>query len=489
MFSSPILDTTIGLVFIFLLYSLLATTIRETIASWINLRARMLKNGIIDGMLADTSNDNKVESLWKGIKGYFIEIGRLVYNPPKKEADKKLGDKFYEHPIIKNYGSSRIYPTPSYIPAENFSTVLIDVLKEDFAKKLNEIANYKFNQLSNSASMVSIVQSLQNGSDTNKIKELLEYYEAYYLSNRRAQISNPIIDNDTLQILQLHLRDSIYNIQNFRKKLEAWFNQSMDRVSGWYKRQAQAILLVIGIFIGIIFNVDIIEISVKLSEDKDARDKIVQLAVQASDKYKDDPRVKVAKKEDTLDSASVASNKKIFDEYKTNIDSAKALMNNDINNASNIIALGWFDYGRKKDSAYVLGRYPEEFLELEKSIKKDPSVFSLKDSTIYSTKDSAAIINSKVLDALYQRHWIKLKGGYILSNAFKGRKFLGFVILAFAISLGSPFWFDMLNKLIKLRVSGKKEGTDDDKNTPAAKIQQPVTVNVNNQQTGGEAVG
>ena len=99
-------------------------------------------------------------------------------------------------------------------------------------------------------------------------------------------------------------------------------------------------------------------------------------------------------------------------------------------------------------------------------------------------------MNSLVLDSLYERHWVKLKVGYVLAATFKGRKFLGFLILAFAVSLGSPFWFDLLNKLVKLRTSGKKEdGTEDDKKTSKAQQQQPVTVNVNTQQTGGEAVG
>ena len=47
------------------------------------------------------------------------------------------------------------------------------------------------------------------------------------------------------------------------------------------------------------------------------------------------------------------------------------------------------------------------------------------------------------------------------------RKWLGFLITAFAISLGAPFWFDLLNKFINLRVSGAKP--DDKSSTPVSK--------------------
>ena len=35
------------------------------------------------------------------------------------------------------------------------------------------------------------------------------------------------------------------------------------------------------------------------------------------------------------------------------------------------------------------------------------------------------------------------------------RKVAGWLLTAFAVSLGAPFWFDLLNRFINLRVSGK----------------------------------
>ena len=41
--------------------------------------------------------------------------------------------------------------------------------------------------------------------------------------------------------------------------------------------------------------------------------------------------------------------------------------------------------------------------------------------------------------------------------ALLGRHFWGYLLTAIAISLGAPFWFDLLNKLMKLRTSQKEE--------------------------------
>src|SRR5690606_7879580 len=103
MFDNVILDVTIGIIFVFLLYSLLATSIQEAIATGFALRARTLKEGIINGMLCNTPNTSRLESLLKGIWVFFEDVLYLVHKPIVK--NKKLGHYLYDHPLIKNYGS------------------------------------------------------------------------------------------------------------------------------------------------------------------------------------------------------------------------------------------------------------------------------------------------------------------------------------------------------------------------------------------------
>lgn len=101
--NNVILDVVIGIIFIFLLYSLLATSIQEAIATGFSIRARMLRSGIINGMLSNTSTDTRWQSILKGISCFFQNIWYLVVHKPQPKKTG-LGQLFYDHPLIKNYG-------------------------------------------------------------------------------------------------------------------------------------------------------------------------------------------------------------------------------------------------------------------------------------------------------------------------------------------------------------------------------------------------
>ena len=63
-----------------------------------------------------------------------------------------------------------------------------------------------------------------------------------------------------------------------RENIENWFDSSMDRVSGWYKRRAQLTILVVGFFVAITVNVDTITVAKRLSTDKALRESLVAAA-------------------------------------------------------------------------------------------------------------------------------------------------------------------------------------------------------------------
>ena len=80
-----------------------------------------------------------------------------------------------------------------------------------------------------------------------------------------------VVDIETRQILELHLLAANEAMDVFTKRLETWFDDTMNRVSGRYKRQVQFILFAIGIPLAFILNIDSIEIAGKLSKKKDLR--------------------------------------------------------------------------------------------------------------------------------------------------------------------------------------------------------------------------
>ncbi len=424
MFNSPILDVTIGLVFIFLLYSLLATSVNEAIATSLSLRARMLKNAITERMLANISGDSRWRSIFRGVHDILLETIKILTGYTRNKRDTKIGDNFYSHPLIKNYGSSKVFPIPSYIAATNFSTVLADVLKSEFDRRINEIAQFKYANSLTHESMDSIKQNLAYTSNLIKIKELLDFY-GYHYNTFGKPPDGSVIDRDTWYILDMHLRESSYDFEKFTRRIEGWFDDTMDRVSGWYKRQTQFVLIVIGMTIAIVFNVDTIQITQKLSTDRDATEKLVQMAIEATDRYKDDPRVKHSSgimEESPSALADSAANYRIYKEYQDKLEAIVKFSRDTLQKANNIIALGWDEAGREA------------------------------------------------------------------AGKQKGRKFLGWLITAFAISLGAPFWFDLLNKMVKIRGTGKKEESGSGANPSAGNVQAPVTIHLTNQ-SGEEAVG
>jgi hypothetical protein len=65
------------------------------------------------------------------------------------------------------------------------------------------------------------------------------------------------------------------DVNRVRLNIEDWFNSSMDRVSGWYKRRSHKIVLVLGFLVAIIVNADSVLIMRKLASDRPLRDSIV----------------------------------------------------------------------------------------------------------------------------------------------------------------------------------------------------------------------
>jgi hypothetical protein len=255
MFNSIVLDTVIGLVFVFLLYSLLATILGELIANWLGLRARMLRQAI-ERLLNDGYNDDAAkEHLNPGIRSLIKWVDQIrrslgsFFLYEFKEFDNSFAGRFYKQPSIKYLAKgSRKNITlfrkgkPSYIRSENFSDTLVQLLR-----------------------------GKGNGeTEMQKIEFCLKFNTLH-------------IQPETLGHLTNLFTDSGNDPEKFRQKLNDWYNEMMERLGGWFKRKIQLILFLLGLIIAFAFNVDSIAITKKLSKDKNAREQLVQMAIKASD--------------------------------------------------------------------------------------------------------------------------------------------------------------------------------------------------------------
>lgn len=332
MTGSVALDVVIGLVFIYLLYSLLATIVQEIVSTWLNLRAKNLRQA----------------------------IKRMLDDDMKSDSFSKA---FYDSPLIKYFARKK--EKPSYFTAANFSKVILDILRGDDPRP-GEDLRAKID------ASLSTVLTLKNDSE------------------RTIEIKS----GDTYAFLKSLWADAQGDIEKFRLQLEQWFNDTMDRASGWYKRKIQRMLFFIGLGIAIFFNVDSIIIADKLATDPALRQELIQ---QAERYLKEHPN--------------------LYAEIKAENEKFKAMSSDSTPDSTRLISL-------------------------EKIKARSDSL--MQEADMLLTKDLASM-NDLLGIGIYNYEWQGF--GKFVKSLF------GWLLTALAISLGAPFWFDLLNKLMQLRNS------------------------------------
>jgi hypothetical protein len=210
MFGSNVLDISIGLVFVFLVLSLICSAANELVEMVVKNRAKDLERGI-------------------------RELLGTPESPGELEKTERFLKSLYDHGLINslyqgNYKPGSRSNLPSYIPSRNFALAFMSVAK--LALPLTE-------------------------PDT----------------------SLPVNVVNTLNTLRWFTDTEVSKLQ---ASIEDWYNSSMDRVAGWYKRRSQMIILVIGFIVAIGLNADCILIAQRLSRDSSLRQAIVAMAEQTA---------------------------------------------------------------------------------------------------------------------------------------------------------------------------------------------------------------
>lgn len=347
-----------GLIAIFLLYSLLASIIMEIIAKYIGLRARISLKSI--AKLLDDSDfydELYVKRIFKA--GWHTKIFLPFLNRPFTAL-------FYSHPNIKNLGRNDVDRKPSYISPEMFSNTLIQLLRGDnFKEGENSMEHIKTTIIKNNG-LVALpewyISSKNKPKKKSKIEsEVLPEVESINVSTLQIDILT------TYQLKQI-LLDSGNDIDVFKTKLQDWFNEMMDRATGWYTKQTRGLLFCIGLLIAVSLNVDTLYIAHQLSIDEDLRQKGFLFAEVM---LKDSPTTQQTDYKNTNDTLVGVKSEK-------NVET------------------------QNKDTKQKVGSLPK-----------------------YNTN----------------------------------YKYLGWIMTAMAISLGAPFWFDLLGKIMNIAQAGKTFST------------------------------
>jgi hypothetical protein len=254
-------------------------------------------------------------------------------------------NKLYDHPLIK--GLSRDGKIPSYIPSRTFALTLLSVINE--AEMKYEI----------------IVDKLRNSNDNVK-RQLLPLFES----------------------AQGNIDTAISNIEN-------WYNNTMDRVSGWYKRWIMLVTVISASIICVLLNADTIMIAKMLWNDSSLRSSIGTASEQFLKSYT--PSTTNVSTESLVNSLSL-SYQQIH---------------------QNQFPIGW--------------------------------------SKVHSTNASIAGIEQlRAIPFPPKTEGSYLWGEFLMIILYK---ICGIAFTVLAITIGAPFWFDALGNIVKLRASGAPVNT------------------------------
>ena len=416
MFNNIAFDLFIGMIFIFFLYSLLASIIQEMIARAFGLRGRMLQKGI-RRMLEDDNKYSSSTIVNAGIE-IFYSVVRFFY--PNYKSNNNFTKAFFSYPSIKYLAESSWNSKPAYLEAGNFSKTITYLLRgEEYDGTIPQM---------------------------NLIRDAL--FTAHQFKGIDGISRN--IDNETLKQLQKLFIDSNSDIDRFNNYLQNWFKETMDRTSGWYIRQNRIMLLLLGFFVAYNFNVDAIALYKLLANDKTARENLVELAVSSAPKYDSlNKAIKFIKTSNTVDTI----NNETANQNNTNVDSSKV---NVVMKITDTIYVG-------VDDSILLAAKKI----IESDLEKAGSIASLgwpnKDSckvcdSLYTKLACCADKDSVLAKKLHSEIEKYNKAYNCKENPYQNKeyRFLGWLLTALAISLGAPFWFDLLNRFIALRNAGKK---------------------------------
>ncbi|MGD0445814.1 MAG: hypothetical protein ABSA39_17915 [Edaphobacter sp.] len=398
MFGSVVLDVAIGMVFVFLLLSLIASVVQEMLATFMQLRpANLLRglnslfsgdsiwgkdlvdalynHGLVRGLFADPTLDLKHTPAADAVNtgaaavqgqtaGTAATATRKLSFPEKLNAQREwLREKIGIVPERRVAGVANQLLLPAYIPSRTFALAMIDILNK--------------NKTTGKDMMKSITQTLA------------EHHWIYK-------------DNKAGQALYTLALDAKEDVVAFQTNLENWYNDSMDRASGWYKRYTQHILFFIGLTLGLIFNVSSVRVAQTLWFDRDAR----QAMANAADVYvKGHPDLA---KGTASSSGTASSESDLEKKLKQSTDAFDSVT------SSALLPVGW-----KHTTGYYWN-----------SIRYNLHNYS-------SSSAWWTYVGDRVAHAL--------------------AVLLGWVITACAISLGAPFWFDMLNKIMVVRSTIKPQ--------------------------------
>jgi hypothetical protein len=156
---------------------------------------------------------------------------------------KDTANAVLQHPLVRTDLGLNTRRSPSYISSHNFGLALMDVLTRG--------------SCDDSTDPLKLVEG--------KVRELGS-------------------NSDLATQLRALLAEADTSVARFRRSLEHWFDDSMDRVSGWYKRKSQIVMVFVAAAVTLSLNVSSVRLVERLVAEPAVRSAVVSKAEAALEK-------------------------------------------------------------------------------------------------------------------------------------------------------------------------------------------------------------
>jgi len=406
------LDVVIGLVFMYLLLAIICSAITEWIASLFRLRTTTLQRAL--QVLMDVPRDSNA-----------------------RDDQKRLSDELWRHPLIRSLKQGK--RGPSYIPPARFAAALNDLMQRGGDEKTAA------------------------GLDRKNVQDQLSAYA-------------PSVVPESVRVEAVEHENAVsVGPPPETKPVEEWFNDTMERATGWYRRKVMLITVAVASVVTIVSNADTIGAARILWRNPAVRAAVVAQA---------EARSRMEKPPDVSQLPAADAEKAIKEIIQADYpDKDLPVVSESIRNAGETSAEDGSD-GGDKDLAespaltYAGTITPGEREALGEIIGWDREVATINSEICVrrqraineacrgDQETSAAC--TKAIDAgtgggvcVRTPDGLAPTGQLAFGSAWSslaGRHFLGWFLTVAAVSIGSPFWFDFLKLLVSLRGAGAKPG-------------------------------
>ncbi|WP_250285785.1 MULTISPECIES: hypothetical protein [unclassified Frankia] len=395
---SAILDVPIGLILVFAIGSVAVSRINEAVFGIMSYRGRQLEvelrrlfgDGPVDrtGTAPDTSlTAQLLDGPLRGLRSG----GRTNAVPDMRNGPGQVGA----------WRRARQLRLPSYIPSVAFARGVLDMLEPpvrvllarmdtetlpDTAREAYRNAHHSLTGTTAVALAEAITAASSASEENRKIARSIAGLAGPESIRPLLEELDRLPEDAPLRLaLTGIITHAAHDRDRIVAELAAWYDDTMDRLSGWYKRRVQRFLIVYALLVTLALNLDAIALTNALWEDRSLR----AAAVEAAATQMDPPGpVTVSTDGTATDGTATNGPADAADQAVQAIRDAGALR----------LPLGWAGAGSDNAGPRAV---PDDV------------------------------------------------GGWAV-------KILGWLFTTLALSLGAPFWFDLLGRLVNMRSTGPK---------------------------------